>query len=151
MLLDGAMAPLTERANHWLAMLTDGDISGAITTQKELKSGESRDRIALEWTIEGLQGVTPSDAQRTKIRIACDLSLMDLAEARGIRSDLAVFDEVLDGCDDVGTQRMLQLLATVRERRSTVLVISHEAGMSEDFEGGLCVVKSGGSSRVESC
>lgn len=151
MLLDGAMAPLTERANHWLATLTDGDISGTITTQKELKSGESRDRIALEWTIEGLQGVTPSDAQRTKIRIACDLSLMDLAEARGIRSDLAVFDEVLDGCDDVGTQRMLQLLAAVRERRSTVLVISHEAGMSEDFEGGLCVVKSGGSSRVESC
>ncbi len=153
MLLDAAMPVLTDRANHYLEILADGDISGCISTQKELKSkaGEVRDRISMQWTIEGAEGVTPSDGQRTKIRVAVDLAMMDLAAARGLTSNLLLFDEVLDGLDRVGTERMLELLYSLRARKPSIFVISHETGMSEDFEGGLIVVKNGGAAAVERC
>lgn len=151
MLLDAAMPVLTERANHYLEILADGDISGCISTQKELRSkkDEVRDRISLRWTIEGAEGVTPSDGQRTKIRVAVDLAMMDLAAARGLTSNLLLFDEILDGLDRVGTERMLSLLYALRASKPSIFVISHETGMSEDFEGGLIVVKKNGAATVE--
>lgn len=148
MLLDVAMPVLTEQANAYLRILADGDIAGCITTQGETKAGDTREKITMRWTIEGAEGVTPSKGQRTKIRVAVDLALVDLAAARGMSSNLLLFDEVLDGLDPVGTEKMLELLYKLRAGKSSIFVISHNAGMAEDFERGLLVTKSGGSSSI---
>jgi DNA repair exonuclease SbcCD ATPase subunit len=146
--LDSVMPRLTERTNFYLSILADGDIVGEFRTQRTLASGDTRDKIEMTWTIEGNVDVTPSDGQQTKIRVAVDLALMDLANERA-SVDLLLFDEVLDGLDAEGMQRMLELLCYLRGRKRSVFVISHAHGMSEQFEAGLIVVKRDKMSRIE--
>lgn len=151
-ILDSVMPYLTERANHYLETLADGDITMEFSTQRELKSdkGALRDEIAITWTIEGIAGYAPSGGQQRKMEVATDLALMDLAEAReGSGLSLFMADEILDGLDAEGTERVMSLLQELRTRRGTVFVISHSSSMHELFERQLTVVKEGGISRVE--
>lgn len=151
-ILDSAMPVITARANHYLETLADGDITMDFQTQRALKSakGEVRDEITITATIEGNEGVTPSSGQRTKMNVATDLALMDLVATREHgHLDILMLDEVMDGLDAEGTERVLQLLQELRAVRSSVFVISHGANMAEIFEHGLKVVKDGGSATVE--
>jgi DNA repair exonuclease SbcCD ATPase subunit len=132
--------------------LADGDITVAFSTQRELKSskGEVRDEIEIAWTIEGVEGSTPSGGQGKKIEISVGLALMDLVAAReGTNVDLIALDEVLDGLDREGRARVLQLLQDLRARRSSIFVVSHETDVSEVFEKTITVVKEDGIARLE--
>jgi len=146
-LLDSVMGYITDRANHYLGVLADGDISVNFSTQRELKSkkGEVRDEIRIDWEIEGIPNVPPSGGQWKKIAIATDLALMDLVATReGGHTDLLMMDEVLDGLDAEGRQRVLVLLRELRKSKSSVFVISHEADLAEEFEHVVRVHKRSG-------
>jgi DNA repair exonuclease SbcCD ATPase subunit len=151
-LLDSVMPYLTERANHYLDALADGDIQMGFSTQRELKSakGEFRDEIDISWIIEGKEGYPPSGGQFKKMEIATDLALMDLAATReGGHLDLLCLDECLDGLDGEGRTRIIQLLQGLRKSRSTIYVISHDPGVAEAFERAAVVVKQDGVARLE--
>lgn len=152
LMLDATMPFITERANHYLETLSDGDITVNFSTQRELKSakGEYRDAIDITWNIEGVEGKAPSGGQQRKIEIATDLALMDLAESYETKR-LSFFwaDEVFDGLDAEGSNRVLYLLQELRSRKGSVFVVSHSGAMSEIFEKQICVVKEGRCSRIE--
>lgn len=150
-MLDEAMPLLTERANHYLETLADGDITINFSTQRELaSSGETRDEIGIAWEIEGVQQKLPSGGQWRKMEIATDLAFIDLAGASESNSlDLLCLDEVLDGLDVIGRQRLTRLLHTMRSIRGTILVISHDSDISEIFERSITVVKEDGVARLE--
>lgn len=150
-ILDAIMPYLTERANHYLRTLADGDIAVEFNTQRELKStrGEYRDEISIRWTIEGATGKPPSGGQLKKIDLAVDFALMDLMASReGGRTNVLVLDEVLDGLDAEGRNRVLLLLQELRSRVASIFVISHDPDMAEIFEKSIEVVKDGGSSTL---
>lgn len=151
-LLDEAMPELTKRANSYLETLADGDIFVEFDTQRELKSGkgEFRDEISSTWVIEEQANVLPSGGQWRKMELATDLALIDIvADRAGIAPNLMVMDEVLDGLDEEGRSRVVQVLAELRARRDSIFVISHSVGMSELFERELTVIKRGGVARLE--
>ncbi|MGW8177322.1 MAG: AAA family ATPase [bacterium] len=151
-ILDAVVPIITERANVYLGVLSDGDIVIDISTQRELKAakGEFRDELDIQWTIEGVDNYPPSGGQQRKMEIAVDLALMDLAESReGSRLDLFIADEILDGLDVEGTERVVQLLQVLRKRRGTIFVVSHQPSMGEAFEQSINVVKDGGVSTLE--
>lgn len=151
-MLDGVMSILSDRTNHYLDTLTDGDIKVLFATQKEKKSskGEYRDEIEISWEIEGVTGYPPSGGQLKKIEIATDLALMDLAASNGGRApDILALDEILDGLDDKGVQRVLMLLQELRKRRGSIFVISHDERMSEIFERSIVVKKENGVSTLK--
>jgi DNA repair exonuclease SbcCD ATPase subunit len=143
--LDSAMPLLTERANHYLDSLADGDITMQFSTQRELKSvaGEYRDEISVSWEIEGISGHPPSGGQFKKMEIATDLSLMDLAAGEA-RPNLLLMDECLDGLDAEGRTRVVKLLHDLRKHRRSIFVISHDAGMAEMFEHSVIATKHDG-------
>lgn len=149
--LDSVMPFITSRANKYLQTLSDGDITMNFTTQKELKkSKEIRDKINIQWVIEGLpNSYPPSGGQMKKMSIATDLALMDLVSAReGDNINLLVLDEVLDGLDDEGCSRVVSLLTKLRKSKDTILVISHEPSMLDSFEKSIHVVKENGVSKL---
>lgn len=151
LLLDSCMPFLTERSNHYLKTLADGDIAVEFSTQRELKSskGEMRDEIQVKWNVEGYEDVTPSGGQLKKISIAVDLALMDLAASReGEGVKLLALDEVLDGLDVEGRSRVLLLLKELRASRGTVFVTSHDPGLAENFERTIIVEKTDGEAVV---
>jgi len=143
-ILDQVMVLLTDRANHYLHTLSDSDIQVSFATQRELKSkkGEVRDEIAITWQIEGQEDVQPSGGQWKKIEIATDLALMDLvATKEDSPCQLLLLDEVLDGLDREGRRRVVALLRELRERKDTVMVVSHEPDLLDEFERVLSVTK----------
>lgn len=149
--LDSVMPFITNRANSYLQVLSDGDIVMNFTTQKELKSSKDvRDKIDIQWRIEGLpDSYPPSGGQLKKMSIATDLALMDLVSAReGDNINLLALDEVLDGLDDEGCERVVTLMTDLRKSKDTILVISHEPSMLDRFEKSLHVVKENGVSRL---
>jgi len=152
-ILDAVMPYLSDRANHYLETLTDGDITMEFSTQRELKSakGEYRDEIDITWTIEGIDNYPPSGGQQRKMEIATDLALMDLAEAHdGMGLELFIADEILDGLDVEGTDRVIKLLLELRARRGSIFVVSHHPAMTEAFERAFLVTKRDGVSTLES-
>lgn len=151
-ILDSVMPYVTERANHYLDILADGDITMSFNTQRELKSakGEMRDELSIEWEIEGVREYAPSGGQLKKMEIATDLALMDLVATReGAHPDILMLDEILDGLDVEGRHRVMHLLHELRKVRETILVISHDESIAEVFEKCVVVVKDGGISRLE--
>jgi DNA repair exonuclease SbcCD ATPase subunit len=141
-MMDAIMPALTDRANHYLGILADGDINISFDTQSKLKSGEAREKISINWIIEGEADTTPSGGQRKKISIAVDLALMDIVATRERASiDILLIDELLDGLDRTGRQRIMSLLSELRQQRSTILVISHDSDITELFENTLIVRK----------
>jgi len=151
-ILDSVMPYLADRANHYLEVLADGDITMEFATQREKKAtkGEYRDEICIDWEIEGVQdSYPPSGGQLKKMEIATDLALMDLVATReGNRADLLILDEVLDGLDAEGRQRVLLLLNEMRAKRGSIFVISHEAEVAEIFEKAIYAVKKDGVSTL---
>jgi DNA repair exonuclease SbcCD ATPase subunit len=151
-ILDAVMPYVASRANHYLETLADGDIVMDFSTQREMKSskGEKRDEIDISWEIEGLEdSYPPSGGQLKKMEIATDLALMDLVATReGENIDILALDEILDGLDGEGRQRVLTLLLEMRRRRGSVFVISHETEMSEIFEKAIIVRKADGVSTL---
>ncbi len=150
-ILDSVVPYITERTNHYLGTLTDGDISMAFYTQRALKSRDGvKDEITIDWDIEGQGRVPPSGGQLRKMEISTDLALMDLVATReGVQLDLVLLDEVLDGLDREGRSRVLELLGELRRRRGSVFVISHESDLAEAFEREIRVTKQGGCATVE--
>lgn len=147
--LDAVMPVLTDYANKYLEVLADGDITVEFSTQRELKSakGEFRDEIGMEWEIEGIAGLPPSGGQWKKLEIATNFALMDLvASQEGAQSDILLLDEVFDGLDAEGVDRVGHLLQKLRAKRPTIMVISHSATMQEWFERALIVEKRAGAS-----
>jgi DNA repair exonuclease SbcCD ATPase subunit len=75
---------------------------------------------------------------------------MDLAARELGRPPLLMFDEVLDGLDHEGQERVIRLLHELRGRFGSIFVITHEADISEAFEHVVRVTKAeDGSSTVE--
>jgi DNA repair exonuclease SbcCD ATPase subunit len=149
-LLDSVMPFLTERANEYLEILSDGDIEIEFRTQKELKSGknEIRDTIEIAHLVEGVEGYPPSGGQLKKIEIATDFALMDLVASREDSNlNLLCLDEILDGLDSEGRARVLLLLQKLKvEKGGSIFVISHEVDISEVFEDNVVVTKEDGDS-----
>jgi len=150
MALDAVLPIVTESANRYLHVLSDGDIQVDIQPQRELKAGGKRDEIDINVRIEGHNGVRPSGAQESKISIAIDLALMDLVATReGASLDILLIDEVMDGLDSEGKRRVFELLEHLREHRSTIIVISHDDTIKERFETVWTVTKAGGAATLE--
>lgn len=149
-MLDSAMPQLTELANRYLEILSDGDIRVNFDTQSTLKSGATRERLKVGWTIEGVVDTTPSGGQRKKINIATDLALMSLVARRERAAiDLLLIDEVFDGLDGISKTRVMDLLQELRQERGTILAISHDPALSEMFENVVTIVREGGVSKLE--
>jgi DNA repair exonuclease SbcCD ATPase subunit len=149
-LLDQALPDLEERANHYLGVLSDGDIQVRFDTESSLKSGEVRDKFAIDLLIEGIPGVRPSAGQLKKLTLAVDLALMDLVGRRDRANvDLLLLDEVLDGLDATGRARVVDLLLELRKTKGSIFVISHDPGLAQAFEAVETVVKEGGVARLE--
>jgi DNA repair exonuclease SbcCD ATPase subunit len=143
--LDNVMGYLSERANHHLETLADGDIEMEFSTQRALASGKgAKDEINISWVIEGVPGTRPSGGQWRKMEIATDLALLDLSESQdGGKLNLFMADEILDGLDAEGTQRVAQILHDIRAKRGAVFVIAHGPDMAEHFERSITITKTG--------
>ena len=147
--IDQMLPVLNRKLNEKLQLLSDGDIMVIFDSESTLKSGEVRDKVGMRSMIEGIENATPSTAQDKKICLAGALAMMDVVASRANRTiDLQMLDEPFDGLDEVGKQRLLDLLKEQQSNKSTILVTTHDAMAAGSFTHRILVERRGGVARL---
>lgn len=149
--LDLVMPYLNQQANYYLSQLTDNSISVKINPQTEAKNGNKSEKLNIE--IQNLNGgndyILNSTGEKKRIDLAISLALQDYVMSKSAtRTNLIGYDEIFDGLDEVGIQRVMLLLKERVKNVSSVFVISHNQELKELFENVVTVDKEGGLSTI---
>lgn len=127
-ILDEVTPYLNAQTSQYLSVLSDGNISAEWSTLTVNKSGEVKEKFAIDVqssisskTFKGLSG-----GEKRKVRVATALALQDLVATRASKPiDLMIADEIDDALDSSGLERLMMVLEDKAKERGTVMVISH--------------------------
>lgn len=150
--LDLIMPFINERARYYLGELTDNSISVNINPQSEAKNGNISEKLNIE--VENMNGGNEYDLNSTgekkRIDLSISLALQDYVMSKSTtKTNFIAYDEVFDGLDEVGIQRIMHLLKERVKDIPTVFVISHNDKLSELFEKTIRITKQDGLSTIE--
>lgn len=149
-ILDSVTPFLNDRTSHYLAILSDGNISATWTTLGETAKGELRENFHI--SVESMTGAKSfgllSGGEKRKVRLACSMALQDLVATSATKPiDLFIADEVDAAIDVSGLERLMTIVHDKASQVGTVLVISH-SDLKSWISNAVTVVKSGGKSTL---
>ena len=140
---------LNERATFYLRGLTGGKGSVEISTQKQLATGEYRDKLEIRVNYgHGPQDFkTKSGGERKRVALALLFALGDLAATRAeVDVPLRILDEPWESIDGIGCEAVVDLL---KRNDCSTWVITHSEELSAHFEQRIQVFNENGISRVQ--
>lgn len=150
-ILDDITPFLNRRVNKYLSKLTSGHIEVKFNTQTTLKSGETREKFSIDISNQdgGQEYSANSGGERKRIDLSINLALQDLVASRSNkRINIAIFDEVFDALDEIGVEKVIELLQELSSEKSTILVVSHNQHLQSYFTNVVTVVKKDGFSTL---
>lgn len=149
-LLDSVTPFLNERANYYLQYLASDSMEVIFDTQTGLKSGEYREKFSITVLNKngGKRYIANSSGEQKRVDLAVNMALQDLVASRSSkRINLVWYDEIFDALDDVGCERVIELLQN--SNKSSIFVTTHNSLLKSYFDNIITVVKSGGFSKLE--
>lgn len=151
LILDDITPFLNKRVNKYLSKLASGHIEVNFTTQQTLKSGEKRDKFAIEIINKdgGQEYSANSSGEKKRVDLAVNMALQDLLASRSNKKiNLCLLDEVVDSLDQVGIESVVELLKDMEKEKSSVFIISHNENLKSYFTNTITVVKENGYSHL---
>ena len=151
-LLDKVIPFLTEKANNYLSILTDGGITVQFNARKQLASGEWRENFNVEVvnnrasdTYEGNSG-----GEKRRIDLAISLAINDFIASRsGKRFNILLLDEVFENIDETGVYYVVKVLEELAKNRSSVFVITHHDSLASYFNETITLSRKDGLSYIQ--
>lgn len=143
LLLDEILPQLNTRADYFGSVLLDNEIRMEFDTETALKSGETRDKFNIKLFIneEIVEYKSCSSGEKGRIDAAVLLALQGLIfERSDCASSLVIFDEVFEHLDNIGVERMVNLLNEEAAEKA-IFVISHISEFADYFDNVLMVKK----------
>jgi DNA repair exonuclease SbcCD ATPase subunit len=129
-ILDQVTPFLNDRTAHYLATLSDGNITATWTTLVLNAKSELREKFSIEVVNEkGSQKFAGlSGGEKRKVRVATALALQDLVATRAAKPiELFIGDEIDHALDEPGLERLTTILEEKAQERGSVFVISHNS------------------------
>lgn len=150
-ILDTVTPYLNSRTSHYLAALTDGNITAVWSTISATAKGELREKFSIDVAsatgAESFKGL--SGGEKRKVRLACAMALQDLVSSRATKPiKLFIADEIDHALDPAGLERLMTILEEKSHDKGTVLVISH-TNLTDWIRTSITVTKKGGQSYLE--
>ena len=150
--LDLIMPYINTQANEYLGVLTENSITVKINPQSEAKNGNISEKLNIE--VNNLNGGNlyerNSKGEEKRIDLAISLALQDYVMSKStMKTNFIAYDEVFDGLDEVGTERIMHILKERVKDIPTVFVISHNDKLKELFEKTIRITKQKGLSTIE--
>lgn len=143
-LIDFIVKKINSIINSFLFCLSQGELKGAITYQIQGKKKEGR--LSFETDIYPHGNVKPSSGQQRKIDLAISFALNYILGSGGMKSNILILDEVLDGVDSEGKKAIISLIREMN--KSSVFLISHEEEFLDLFDKRWIITKKNGESRL---
>jgi len=139
LLIESALPQIENKANDILERLSGGTMSVRFITQREYKDKKREDlRETLDIEISDSAGVREYDmfsgGEAFRVNFAIRLALSEvLAQRAGARLQTLVIDEGFGSQDEIGRQRLIETINTVKPDFAKILVITHIESMKEAF------------------
>lgn len=151
-ILDTVTPYLNSRTSHYLAALTDGNITAVWSTISTTAKGELREKFSIDVVsatgAESFKGL--SGGEKRKVRLACAMALQDLVSSRASKPiKIFIADEIDHALDPAGLERLMTILEEKSHDKGTVLVISH-TDLRDWIRNSITITKKGGKSYLES-
>jgi DNA repair exonuclease SbcCD ATPase subunit len=137
MLIDQAIPLMNKSMRKYLDLLSNGRYIVTFDTITQTKGGEYRDKFSVN-VLDTKTQVTNrkqlSGGQTRLIDIATILTLRDLKKELGnVNFNLFAFDEIFDALDDMNIGYVCNILNTLKENRSLLIVSHrHQDGLEAD-------------------
>jgi DNA repair exonuclease SbcCD ATPase subunit len=151
LMLDNVTPFLNEKANYYLQHLAS-DIEILFNTQDTLKNGEKREKfnIKIKNKNGGSKYLANSGGEQKRIDLAVNMALQDLVASRSNKKlNIAFYDEAFDALDDIGTERVVELLQKIGDVKNTIFVTSHNENLKALFDNSILVIKENGYSILQ--
>lgn len=150
-ILDTVTPYLNSRTSHYLAALTDGNITAVWSTISKTAKGELREKFSIDVVsatgAESFKGL--SGGEKRKVRLACSMALQDLVSSRASKPiKIFIADEIDHALDPAGLERLMTILEEKSHDKGTVLVISH-TDLRDWIRNSITITKKGGKSYLE--
>lgn len=154
-LMDEAIADLGNRISEALSEVSGGSLRMTMSGQTETKSGKVREKISFDFEVLTSSGYRPrsyrqlSGGQRRRCQVSTALALAGFVSARtGHSTNMVVLDEVLGHLDAEGKAATWGAIQKI-SNAETMLVVTHDSGISGSFDSVDVVRMSGGESSVD--
>jgi exonuclease SbcC len=147
LLIEGALPQIEIKANEILERLSGGNMSVQFITQREYKDTHREDlKETLDIQISDNAGVRDyemfSGGEAFRVNFAIRLALSEvLAQRAGARLQTLVIDEGFGSQDEIGQQRLIEAINTVKSDFAKILVITHIEAMKDAFPTRIQVEK----------
>ncbi len=144
-IIDEMLPWLNGKLAYFLSILTSGQIQAEFATTTS--TGRERFHIKVKRRLGGTTYESLSKGERGRLDLAIVLTLVERVRLTRY-CPLIVFDELFDGLDVTGVERVLTLLRQVSEQ-VLVLIISHNPHVRQLCDQVYTLVKRQGRSRLE--
>jgi exonuclease SbcC len=147
LLIEGALPQIEIKANEILERLSGGNMSVQFITQREYKDTHREDlKETLDIQISDNVGVRDyemfSGGEAFRVNFAIRLALSEvLAQRAGARLQTLVIDEGFGSQDEIGQQRLIEAINTVKSDFAKILVITHIEALKDAFPTRIQVEK----------
>ncbi len=154
LLIEQALPQIERKANEILQSLSGGDMTISFVTQKEYKDKKRSDlQETLDLRIRDGQGERDyemfSGGEAFRINFAVRLALSEvLSQRAGAKLQTLVIDEGFGSQDEVGMQRLVYAINSIKDRFEKILVITHIDSLKEAFPTRIEVEKTNSGSVV---
>jgi exonuclease SbcC len=144
MIIETAVPELERSANDLLRRMTEGRMAVRIETQREIKSGETRE--ALDIIISDELGTRPYDlysgGETFRINFAIRIALSKLLARRaGAQLRSLYIDEGFGTQDTIGREQLVAAINSIQDDFDLILVITHIDEMKDAFPARIEVMK----------
>ena len=154
LLIEQALPQIERKANEILQNLSGGDMTISFVTQKEYKDKKRDDlQETLELRIRDERGERDyelfSGGEAFRINFAVRLALSEvLSQRAGAKLQTLVIDEGFGSQDEVGMQRLVYAINSIKDHFEKILVITHIDSLKEAFSTRIEVEKTAAGSVV---
>jgi len=150
-IFDLVCSSLTEKANYYVGILTNSQVSIRFDTQTKLKSGEFREKFDVSVITAGevVRYAAYSGGEKRKISLAVDMALSEImSDYYGSSFNVVLFDEQTNYMDRQGRLAFMNLLKEIGKKKR-VFVVDHDAEFKAMFDDVKKIVKKDGISKLQ--